>query len=259
MARPSWIHGFFTLALGILALQPASAAAMSPLEGISKAGLQRMLSQRIVKTYCQIGQEVDVMEGTKELKEAVEQFDRQLGELKELATDAESSAVHAKMVELWGPTKQIATQGVSRDKAELLYADGEKLLEAANKFTELVVQRGNNEQARIVNAAGRQRMLAHRVAASYLMLSWGFTDARYRSNYDTAAAEFEDNMIHLSTSQHSSPEVNDLLKQVSKKWGFYKNSSKIETGKFYAGMVVKLLDKIYAMMGEITDLYIASK
>lgn len=237
----------------------AAEAALSPEEAVNKAGRQRMLSQQVVKIYNQLGQEVDMADGAKELKAAVELFDKQMAELKEQASDPESSAAYAKMAESWAPMKQVAGQAVSRDKAEQLYSDGEKVLEASNKFTDALIVRYKNDILKLINTSGRQRMLAHRVAANYLMLSWGFTGARYRTNYDAAVAEFEDNMTNLLTDPRSTPQITDLFKQASKKWNNFKNSAQIDSGKYYSGMVVTLLNKIHALMDEATQLYVAAK
>ena len=50
---------------------------------INKAGRQRMLSQRIVATYAQVGQEIQTKKSKKQLKDAINLFDEQLVELKD--------------------------------------------------------------------------------------------------------------------------------------------------------------------------------
>ncbi len=63
------------LLLGLL-FSTVDAAAMSYGDAINKAGRQRMLSQRIVKSYTQMGQDVRYRVAEKQLKESIALFDK---------------------------------------------------------------------------------------------------------------------------------------------------------------------------------------
>jgi len=260
MRRLPQSTGLTTLFIAVmLALSWSAQAQLSVEDGVRKAGRQRTITQQVIKLYCQVGQELDVADARDELKAAIAIIDTQLAELKGLAVEPELKAAYAKMEETSKALKLAVEQPISRDKAVQLYSEGEKALDAAEKFAEGLVARSKDDNLKVFDAADRQRMLTYRVGASYLMLSWGFTDGPYRANYDSAVLEFEDNMTHLLTNSATPEKGLDLLKQVSKRWASYKSTAQIESGNYYAGMVVTLLNKIYRIMDEAAGLYLAEK
>ena len=68
---------------------------------INKAGRQRMLSQRMAKSYFQIGQKIDVDRSKKVLDSSVAAFDRQLGELKAYAPSPEIKDAYQALEKSW--------------------------------------------------------------------------------------------------------------------------------------------------------------
>ncbi len=70
---------FLVGVLSIFCLQ-AQAEITSLSSAINKSGRQRMLSQRILKTYSMIGIDVNAMTAQQQLNDAVKLFDTQLAE-----------------------------------------------------------------------------------------------------------------------------------------------------------------------------------
>ena len=68
---------------------PAPAASLNAETAINNAGRQRMLSQRIVKAYCQVGLDLQIESSKRDLQESVTLFENQLAELKQYAPTAE--------------------------------------------------------------------------------------------------------------------------------------------------------------------------
>ncbi len=239
-----------------LPLPAAPIASMG--EAINQAGRQRMLTQRIVKSYCQMGQDIRYLVASEDLDKAIALFEQQLANLKDYTTDDDGIQDTLETAErLWQPVKQIATADVSRDQAETLRALAEKLLAVAHKAVLQLEARSGSSQGHLVNIAGRQRMLTQRMGNLYMLLAWGFDKPRYRSDYEQAVREFEAALNELKAAPENTPEISRELERVSQNWALFKLGNRMEKGEYVPTLVVRMLDKMLVQMNRITGLYAA--
>ncbi len=170
--------GFVLLGLLFVA---TDVVAMTYGEAINKAGRQRMLSQRIVKSYTQMGQDVRYRVAEKQLKAAILLFEAQMAELKKFNKDAETQRALALTEKLWVPVKASVQSKVVKKSAKELRNNAEKLLISAHQVVLMFEDQAGTDQGRLVNIAGRQRMLSQRMGNLYMLQSWGFTDEIYKA------------------------------------------------------------------------------
>lgn len=131
---------------------------------INKAGRQRMLTERMVKSYVQIVSDVTPQAASGELADAMKVFERQLGELKAAANEGDTRAAIADSERTWGRFRTIVALPCSRPRVHEVRAAGERLVQAAERATAAFVRHATSAAARLVNLAGRQRMLSQRIA-----------------------------------------------------------------------------------------------
>ena len=236
-------------------LQTVAAAEMTLGEAINKAGRQRMLTQRIVKTYCQMGQDVRYLVAEEQLKGSIALFESQLLELQAFSKDGETQRGLKLVEQLWSPVKAAATGQISRDQAEGLRADAEKLLVAAHQVVLLLEDQSKTPAGRLVNISGRQRMLSQRMSNLYMLMSWGFENTQYQADYNKAVEEFESALKELRSAPSNTPAISRKLTEVSQNWDMFKLSFRLDSKTYVPGLVVRMLDKILVQMNEITGLY----
>ncbi|WP_428605904.1 type IV pili methyl-accepting chemotaxis transducer N-terminal domain-containing protein [Sedimenticola sp.] len=226
-------------------------------EAINKAGRQRMLSQRIVKSYLQMGQDVRYRVAKKHLQESIDLFERQLQQLKDFTTNSEAIRGLALVEKLWKPVKEIASGPVQREKAEELRAHAEQLLAAAHQVVLILADESGTNQGHLVNIAGRQRMLSQRMGNLYMLMSWKFDDELYRQDYKSATEEFDKALQELINAHENTQQISDILDQVKKNWDLYNLSNRMGENEYVPGLVARMLDKILVQMNEVTGLYAA--
>lgn len=226
-------------------------------EAINIAGRQRMLSQRIVKSYLQMGQDVRYRVAKGHLKGSIILFEQQLNMLKEFSQDPETQRGLALVEQLWKPVKAIASGPVQREKAEELRANAEQLLAAAHQVVLILADQSGTQQGHLVNIAGRQRMLSQRMGNLYMLMSWKFDDELYRQDYQAATEQFDNALQELSYANENTPEIGRILAKARKNWDLYKLSNRMGEGEFVPGLAVRMLDKILLQMNEVTGLYAA--
>jgi len=205
----------FTLAITVF---PATASAeiQSVAEAINKSGRQRMLTQRIVRAYSQIGLSVDRRASEKMLKDAVALFDKQLQELTAFAlTDKLKKRVN-KVHQLWPAFKKTATGKVNKAGAARLLETNDDLLKVCHQLVLEFQDFSGTKGARLVNIAGRQRMLSQRISKFYMLKEWGLKGAGLEADSNQAFTEFRGALLTLQESQLNTKNINLALNNAGK-------------------------------------------
>lgn len=178
-------------------------------DAINKAGRQRMLSQRAAKSYMALGQKVLGDVPGKVLSASVVLFERQLVELKAFAPTAEIRTTYSQLEQAWGDYKgDLVSATPDKAGAEKVISLAGKVLKLANDGTAQLETVSGKPAGRLVNIAGRQRMLSQRMAAFYLSASWGVQSTAAVDEVKKARDEF----VAAHDILSSAPEATGAIK-----------------------------------------------
>ncbi|MDH5388580.1 MAG: type IV pili methyl-accepting chemotaxis transducer N-terminal domain-containing protein [Gammaproteobacteria bacterium] len=222
---------------------------------INKAGRQRMLTQRIVATYSQIGQEITTQKSQRQLRGAIDLFEQQLSELKEYRQSGKINEQLQRVTKSWDPIQKIAREPVQKSKAEELRILAEDALKASHRVVIMLQDESGTKKGELVNISGRQRMLSQRLSNLYMLQSWGFTSSEYTNDYSRALNEFKGALTELSSSTLSTKEINEKLNKARREFGMFERSSHHKNGEFIPLMIKMSADKLLTLMNDITHLY----
>jgi nitrate/nitrite-specific signal transduction histidine kinase len=237
---------------------------MSMGEAINVAGRQRMLTQRIVKTYCLIGMKVDVKNSKKQLHDAVILFSKQLTMLErftKLRMPAHTDVIEGlKYVRrLWTPLQLFFLKTPSKDMAGEVRDRAEILLAQSHLVVLMLEAASGSESGHLTNIAGRQRMLSQRIANLFLLRAWGIDNPRYDKEDEQARTDFIAALKEMQASKINTPVINDRLDMVSTQWRVFMLVSLFTQARGVHPVALELVatssDEILKLMNEVTAIY----
>jgi CRP-like cAMP-binding protein len=185
---------------------------------INRAGRQRMLSQRMVKSWLMLEHRVLPRPARQVLRQSIDLFDRQLAQLEYSAGSAQSHAARAELAELWRPYKTLLTAEPNRKTAHALYGMSEEVLHAAHTLTMSFEKADGTRKGRLLNLAGRQRMLSQRMAKFFLFQHSGIQASRCRKELRDAGEEFSAALVKLASATRDKPDIAAELEGVAEHW-----------------------------------------
>lgn len=252
-----------TLLLLVVACLPGMCLAATPdlFDAVNKAGYQRMLSQRIVKAYCQVGLGVLPEASQAQLSASLKLFEERLVELKPAAALAPFAKDDLARLQMqWKNFKKIARGPVNREGAARLQESGEEILRNAERLTEHLQDAAGGSYSRLINISGRQRMLSQRLSKYYMLRAWGIQSARVDEELESAINEFSGALAQLIDSPENTPEIRDELGAIEIQWRWFQAVLAMQGTQSYPLVVADAGEAILSRMDRITSLYkISSK
>jgi len=137
-----------------------------------------------------------------------------------------------------------------------LYA---KVLQLAHQGTTQLEKVSGKPAGKLVNLAGRQRMLSQRSAKCYLSITWADLELGQQRELDTAKREFVDALAVLEAAPEATPTIRDELSLARQQWVFFDNAlSRIDRRSRtprHSAEVLRSSENILQIMDRVTGLY----
>jgi Type IV pili methyl-accepting chemotaxis transducer N-term len=263
MQRRSLITAAGASAL-VLALPNAKAQVADLSDAINKAGRQRMLSQRMGKAWLATLQNVETVAARQVQDKSMALFDRQLVELKAFAPNAEVLSTYNKLETVWSDYKAaLVGREPNRDRAANLLQLDAKVLALAHQGTQQYEAALSKPVGKLVNIAGRQRMLSQRMAKFYLAATLPVEATVATAEINKARSEFKSALEILRNAPEATARIKEVLQLADAQWVFFDNAlQNLQTGaqrtKPMSDVFVSS-ENLLTVMDHVTGLYSAIK
>ena len=150
---------------------------------------------------------------------------------------------------------QLASKNV--DKSNVLNVSNlaDNVLATAEKTTKMLELSSKSSQARIVNIAGRQRMLSQRTAKLYMLIECGFDSKNVRIELDKSRKEFTTALGLLINAPISTPSIRQELDLAKQQWGAFQVSLDMNTSLTLRRNVASTSERLLEIMDSLTSQY----
>lgn len=231
-------------------------------DAINKAGRQRMLSQRMAKAWLAMVHKTESGSAQQILDRSMALFDRQLVELKAYAPNAELRKTYADLEGAWSEYKgALVGSHPTRDGAGGLLNTDARVLALAHQGTVQYEAVTSKPVGKLVNVAGRQRMLSQRMAKYFYAAALKVEPAQAQVEITKARTEFLSAMELLRNAPEATSPIKDQLALADNQWLFFDMALKeINSAgpKALSDMFVTS-ENLLSVMDRITGLYAGLK
>ncbi|ODV13819.1 MAG: hypothetical protein ABT22_02350 [Thiobacillus sp. SCN 64-317] len=205
-------------------IAPAATTRLDTANAVNLAGRQRMLSQRMVKAYLMLGQDIAADDARRMLQESIGQFDSQLVALKAFQPTPTVRHAIANLEEVWTKWKGLLAAAPGKAGAAELYDANEELQQAAHSATLAYESVTLAPIDHLIGIAGRQRMLSQRMAKFYFYRTWELYDGAADMELHLSRAHFTAVLIQIDKSPIASAGVKAGVARVRQEWEPYQQA-----------------------------------
>lgn len=231
-------------------------AEMSWATAINRSARFRALSQRSAKAYAQLVLDVMPEGAVKTIATVQRLFQQGFDDLAQGNYNAEiTQQIAATRAEA---TKLIAliTAAPKRELLPIVNAQADKVLALAHKATEMLTIASKTPNGKIIDMAGRQRMLSQRIAKNYFLTAANVTVTPAMQQIASDKAEFSTALATLIKTPISTTAIREDLDLCSAQWFLFENAVDLPRSRADAMRnVASSSERLLELTNSLTDKY----
>ncbi|MGH1337505.1 MAG: type IV pili methyl-accepting chemotaxis transducer N-terminal domain-containing protein [Aureispira sp.] len=217
---------------------------------IKNAGIQRMLTQRVMLYYLAAKQDIDSNISNRKLSESISEYQQSLDY--SINSSLNSASIKQKLKTMSSNWKTLSmslhTFGADKEQIKTMMGLADNLFENADEISILYQDLGLKLSiSNAINTSSYQNMLIQRIAKSYVALSQGHADSKHRRELMSSIDLFEEQMLSMTRSANANESFREAVGVVKTMW---KNYRKLVTNwdDIDELSIIKVLERAHIMM-----------
>lgn len=233
-------------------------AQMAVSTAINRVARFRALSQRVAKAYCQI--HLNVLPGPSRaaLASARQQMQAGFVDLDKGQWPADVARLLIEVRKHAQTLDGLADLQPTKESVAAVAQQSDRMLAAADAATVAFEKLGKAGTARLVNTAGRQRMLSQRLAKNYGLLAAGLASKGAQDSMQADATEFKQALATLAAAPVSTSAIRSELALGEAQWLFFDTALQRKPDVRGLEAVATTSERLLEVMDKLTGLYDAA-
>jgi len=225
---------------------------------INRAGRLRALSQRSAKAYTQ--ELLGVLpEHARELAQVAQRLiSSNLEELIKAKPPGDVMRLLQRAAEVAAELRVLMERGRTKEGALAVARQADLLLDAAEHATGAYEALGKASSAKVINVAGRQRMLSQRMTKNHFLIAAGFPAKAHRDAIDSDRTAFTQALALLNGSALSTAGIRNELALAQTQWLFFEAALSKPGDPESLRNVATTSERLLETMNNLTELYDAA-
>jgi Type IV pili methyl-accepting chemotaxis transducer N-term len=215
-------------ALTALALLPAlplrAQAQISTAVAINRAARLRALSQRSTKLFAQMTLDVLTQNAKETLTTAQRLIQVSLDDLSKAALSGALASQFATVTQNANGLTASLSAPPGKDNLARINTSADRLLSEADKLTGMLEVNAKQGSAKLINTAGRQRMLSQRLAKNYFLAVAGLETPTTKAQLSDDRNEFKLGLDTLGAAPVSTPAIRNDLQLAQAQWMLFESA-----------------------------------
>jgi Type IV pili methyl-accepting chemotaxis transducer N-term len=246
-------------ALTVIALLPAlplrAQAQISTAVAINRAARLRALSQRSTKLFAQMTLDVMTQNAKDTLSAAQRLIQVSLDDLSRAALSGALASQYATVTQNANGLTASLSAAPSKDNLARINTSADRLLSEADKLTSMLEANAKQGSAKLLNTAGRQRMLSQRLAKNYFLAAAGLETATTKTQLDSDRNDFKQALQELGAAPVSTPAIRNELQLAQAQWTFFESALNRKADAESMKTVATTSERLLEVNNNLTGLY----
>jgi len=216
---------------------------------------QKVLLQQILKEYAFLGMGNDFKDSKTKLKLHLSDYASSLDELSVFLTDKKSKNYLKEAKAVWLLIEKDFKSKPSKEKVLNLQKKTDKILGKMSAVMKILLSKNAKGKHDIVSISGYQGVIVERMAALYMLKTWGISDPKFNFKMRESITFFNNSLHKMLESKETTAKNKKNIEYVMRSFKFFEIMNRSKT-KFIPTLIYAKTKKIHVEIKKITQTYI---
>lgn len=246
---------FILKPLMIILLLSSAISAEDKLSMVDAVNQQKVLLQQVLKEYSFLGMGNTFKDSKNKLKTYLKDYNENFVLLQKNLPSKEASSALNKSKTLWSAIETEFQAKASKDKVLDLQQKTDKILQEMSILMKLVLSKNKKASQDMISIAGYQGVIIERMAALYMIKTWGISDPKFNFKMKESITFFNNSLYKMLEAPQTSPKNKNAIQKVMRSFKFFEIMNRSKT-KFIPTLIYAKTTKIHKQIKKITQTYI---
>ena len=222
---------------------------------IDAVNQQKVLVQQILKEYAFLGMGNDFKDSKNKLQIHLNEYKSALNELEVFLKDKEAKAHLGEAKKIWQSIEKYFAKKPSKENVILLQKHTDKILAKMSALMKNLLRKNPKGKHDIVSISGYQAVIVERMAALYMLKTWGISDPKFNFKMRESITFFNNSLYKMLESPQTTKSNKKTIQRVMRSFKFFEIMNRSKT-KFIPTLIYAKTKRIHIEINKITQAYI---